>query len=104
MRIESKHIREAARDEDCTLLVPGVCQNNTQTTVACHSNYSEDGHGKGIKSDDIFVAFGCYHCHTWLDQGKASREEKRDVFHRGMKRTWKRLFEKGVISIKGAKQ
>lgn len=99
--IRSAAIRAAAFEEDCTLRVPGVCRNDTRTTVACHSNFGEDGHGKSIKADDIFVAFGCFHCHQWLDEGKASRDEKRDVFHRGMKKTWKRLIEKGVISIRG---
>lgn len=102
--IRSAAIRAAAFEEDCTLQVPGVCRNDTRTTVACHSNFGEDGHGKGIKADDIFVAFGCFHCHQWLDEGRAPNMEKRDVFHRGMKRTWKRLVEKGIIIIKGAKQ
>lgn len=103
MIVRSQAIKDAARGEDCQLRVPGICNNNTETVVACHSNWQEDGKGTGHKAEDIFVAFGCLRCHIWLDEGRASDDEKRDIFHRGMKRTWKRLIEKGVIAIKGMK-
>lgn len=99
--IRSRAILNAARGEDCTLRVPGVCLNESDTVVACHSNSHEDGHGKGIKSADIYVAFGCARCHAWLDNGHATRDEKRDIFHRGMKATWLRLVELDVVKIKG---
>lgn len=105
MRITSESIKRAARNEQCTLQVPGVCNGNPETVVACHSSWHEDGGGMGMKSEDLFTAFGCSACHDYIDgrTGSASREERRDIFHLGMKRTWKRLIELGVITIKGFK-
>lgn len=101
--IRSKELTDAARGESCLLCVPGVCRGNSETVVACHSDWQEDGKGTGIKADDIYIAFGCVDCHSWLHSSGPSRDDKRDVFHRGMKRTWKRLIEKRVIQIKGVR-
>ena len=69
---------EAIRGEQCLLLTPW-CENGP--AVPCHSNWHEDGKGRGRKADDLYVAAGCYACHKWLDEGMASRDEKREVFH-----------------------
>jgi len=105
MRVTSEAIKKAARGESCTLRVPGVCNENPETVVACHSNFHEDGGGMGMKSEDIYVAFGCSDCHDYIDGriGRPSKDELRDIFHRGMKRTWHRLIELGIITIKGFK-
>lgn len=76
-----------------------TCQNcgkQNNTVVAAHSNLSEHGKGKGIKSHDLFVAFLCQDCHAWLDQGsgpdptgiwRSDREDKREMFMRAMHKT-----------------
>ena len=68
-------------------------------SVPCHSNWSEDGKGRGRKSHDLFVAAGCMDCHDWLDEGGESKEIKRDVFHRAMKRTWEELWRDRIIGL-----
>lgn len=98
--IRSKAVREAARDELCLVRSPWC---DGVGVVLCHSNFQEDGHGKGVKSDDTLAAFGCGRCNAWLDQGPAPREEKRDVFHRALKRTWRRLIEREIVSVTGVK-
>ena len=72
-----------ANGRPCLLRVPDVCNGRTDTTVACHSNYTARG-GKGgaRKADDQYTVWGCYACHTWLDQGPASAEEKEQAFAR----------------------
>ena len=103
-RVTSKAILESARGESCLLQINGVCNDNNETVVACHSNWHEDGGGIGKKSQDIYISYGCSACHDWLDgRSKGSDEDKRDAFHRGMKRTWARMIEKGIITIKGYK-
>lgn len=52
------------------------CGTRDGTVVAAHSNQSKHGKGRGIKASDQYVAALCYACHTWLDQGSASREAK----------------------------
>lgn len=61
-------IRKAARGEDCTLRIPGVCNWNPETTVLCHSPYLESGRGMGLKSSDQEAVFGCSSCHDLLDR------------------------------------
>lgn len=90
-REENANYRALARDKDCTLRVPGVCCFDPSTTVLCHSNKLSDGKGKGYKVSDFKGVWGCYTCHTWLDQGSASTDEKDAAFNSAMKRMEKEL-------------
>lgn len=96
-----KKIRDSARGEMCTFEFDGVCNHNTETTVLCHSNDAEDGKGKGQKADDIYAAYGCSACHAFYDGGYVHRgwstDSVRAVFTRAMKRTWRRLIERGIL-------
>lgn len=95
----NQKIRDSARGEPCALEFDG-CLSSTETTVWCHSPYGEDGKGMGQKSDDLFGCFGCASCHDILDGRKKSRygeEEIRDTFHRAMKRSQRRLLDKGIL-------
>lgn len=67
-------IRKAARGQDCTLRIPGVCNFDPDTTVLCHSNNLADGKGMGLKAPDTEACFGCSACHDVLD-GRRSRPE-----------------------------
>jgi len=71
---------EMARGRECLLRVPGVCQGDMATTVACHSNWSEHGKAGARKADDQYSAWGCAACHRWLDPGPAKAEVKRARF------------------------
>lgn len=80
-----------ANREACLLRVPGVCNRDPLTTVACHSNWSEHGKGGGRKADDCWHVWGCSACHEWLDRSGAPQEEKRARFddaHRWMREIW----------------
>ena len=105
-RIESKHIRNAAQGEQCTLGIIGVCNGNPETTVLAH--LPDESHGMGRKSDDISAAFCCGACHDVLD-GRVPwpdrfEESYREWYQRrAMVRTWRRLVELGVVTIKGVK-
>ena len=66
-----------AQGQPCLLNVHPYCDGDLgETTVACHSNQLIDGKGKGLKADDCMTVWGCYRCHTWLDQGDKSKKEK----------------------------
>ena len=77
------HLLKMARGQQCLLNVPGVCNHNPETTVSCHSNLLIHGKGMSQKAHDAYTAYGCSSCHVWLDQGKASAEEKESVFMSG---------------------
>jgi hypothetical protein len=59
-----------ARGQRCLLQVPGVCQPDPTTTVACHSNQSVHGKAGARKADDHWHVHGCAACHRWLDQAR----------------------------------
>jgi hypothetical protein len=100
--IRSKAIREAANGEPCT-----VCDRNDGTTVFCHLNESWAGKGMGQKASDIAGFFGCTFCHDCYDRritinsGYAMAHSDAYIM-RAMYRTWVRLVEIGIITIKGA--
>jgi hypothetical protein len=72
----------ACKGEDCYLRVPSQCRRipNDETVVPCHENSLAAGKGMGLKSDHRRTVPGCFWCHSWLDQGKGTREEKAIVF------------------------
>ncbi|WP_368737958.1 nuclease domain-containing protein [Massilia sp. CCM 8734] len=35
--------RQDARDQACTICLPGICNRDPGTTVLCHTNYLMDG-------------------------------------------------------------
>lgn len=102
--MKSNAIRKAAEGETCTFQIAGVCNYNNETTVLCH--LPSETSGKGLKSTDLCAAFGCSSCHDAIDD-RAHSDEYQDhkYFYnlRALVRTTTRLWEMGIISIKGAK-
>jgi len=95
----NKKITLSARGEDCELQFDG-CINDTETTMWVHSDYLEDGKGRGIKADDIFGCVGCHHCHSIYSGVIPSiycHDELRDRFHMAMKRSIRKLLDRGII-------
>ena len=76
-----KDLLKLAEDQHCLLQVPNFCTGGSSTIVACHSNEGVNGKGKGIKASDADTVWGCHSCHTWLDQGTASKEEKTTLYY-----------------------
>lgn len=95
-------IQASARDQECTLRFPGVCNYRTDTTVLCHSNLLEDGKGFCIKAPDEKAAYGCCRCHDVLD-GRAKRpggmsyEVMIDLFYNGVAQTNDILLRLGLM-------
>lgn len=103
-RIQSPAIRRAAQGELCTVQIAGLCRHDPATTVLAH--LPDESGGMGRKSDDISAVFACDICHDCID-GRRPWGEEYDVrdwyMRRAMVRTWRRLVEMGVISIRGMK-
>ena len=52
-----KRIMNAARGEECTFEIPGVCNHDPKTVVACHL---PDGSGGSNRlTGPLSIAFGC---------------------------------------------
>ncbi|MGI4717226.1 MAG: nuclease domain-containing protein [Janthinobacterium lividum] len=95
-------IRKAARGQECTLQILGVCNGQPDTVVLCHSNKLADGKGMGLKAADEKAAFGCSSCHDVLD-GRAPRpagmtaEQVDTYFRLAVQRTHAILRSKGLM-------
>lgn len=59
-------LRQDARGRDCTLQIPGVCNHDPETTVACHLRLFGFG-GMGVKPSDLLLIDCCASCHSVLD-------------------------------------
>lgn len=99
MNYRNRKLLDLAKGQPCQLQIPGVCCGNAETTVAAHSNSKMHGKGMSIKAHDWAHTHACYTCHTWLDQGPASRAEKWEAFMIGMARTYGHLIETGKLQV-----
>lgn len=92
----NRALLDMAKDRPCLLLVPGVHRYAPETTVACHSNQGIHGKGERRKADDHYSVWGCWRCHSWLDQGGAPEAEKTAAFEAALVRQlaqWWRVAE-----------
>lgn len=93
-------LRNSAKWKLCTVRLPGVCNNNHETTVLAHLN----GGGMGLKKNDLFGAFACSACHDEID-GRTHVFDDREyveLAHRqGVERTQLEWLSSGLILING---
>lgn len=76
----------------------GCGKRNQGDVVAAHSNQSRDGKGTSIKASDAAVAFLCtIPCHTFVDQGKGTAEERFELWERAHRATIRWLIESGHL-------
>lgn len=95
MSLVSSKLRASAKGQPCTFQIPQVCCRNPETTVLCHA--PSEIKGMGNKGDDHFAAFGCFECHTALDQYRVT---DRDFYWlRGVRRTQKIWVELGLMQF-----
>jgi len=87
-------IRQSARGEDCAFRFPDICNFNPETTVLCHVNTKYKGWG--LKSPDLFAAYGCFDCHQYLDSNSGA--DPQSVMDAVFETQYK-LMEKGLIKI-----
>lgn len=97
MKVESKKIRAAARGQDCTVRLVGICNFNPETTVLAHLPCGQ--RGTGIKSPDNIAVFACSACHDAIDGRIKSEIDWRDML-RALAETQLSLIEKGIMVIK----
>lgn len=56
------------------------CGRDDGTVVAAHSNSQRHNKGMGHKAHDVFVAYLCHSCHSFVDQGSAARDIRESVW------------------------
>lgn len=95
-------LRKLARGQHCLIRVPGICTHTPETVVLCHYRMSGIS-GMGMKSPDLFGAYGCYACHAVVDGHQRcswSRQELLIMLAEGVFRTQLILLESGVLVVK----
>lgn len=68
-------LRALARDQDCTIRLPG-CDGGGATTVSAHYRLATGG---GMKPDDQQAADACHSCHDIVDGRKKLEGWTRDA-------------------------
>ena len=63
---------------------------------AAHSNSSRHGKGRSIKASDIYTAALCPRCHTEVDSGKLTREQREAIWHAAWRNTRSILVGNGL--------
>jgi Protein of unknown function (DUF1364) len=92
-------LRDAAKDQDCMVRIPGICNRNSQTTVLAHYRLSGTC-GMGMKPIDLAGAWCCSDCHDAIDgRSKTSFERTTlDLMHaEGVFRTMAALHKRGML-------
>ncbi len=78
----------------------GCGKPNEGDVVAAHANWSEFGKGTGLKAHDWATAHLCMACHSYVDQGKDSKENRKSFWQRAHAKTVQWLFETGRLAVK----
>jgi len=85
-----------AQGQPCVLQAIDNCLGESDTTVSAHSNQLVHGKGRGLKAEDCYTIWSCSRCHSWLDQGNASKEEKNAHFDERFPYQvweWKKIYQ-----------
>ncbi len=100
-----KHpLREYARDQECLVAIPGICNFNRETTILAHPNFrSVFMCGMGQKPPDWAGAHSCSSCHDVID-GRVTQEDYTDdeieiMFCMGIFKTLKKVIEQSEIPL-----
>ena len=100
----SKPVRDAARNAECMLKLPYVCDNRTDTVVFCHLRIFNLA-GAGQKPDDLFGIDACSSCHQVLDDKSlwSGAGLNYELILWALIKSQKRRREAGLIELRGTK-
>ena len=99
----SPKLLQSAKGQECR-----NCGIDDGTIVSAHSNQSIHGKGKSIKASDVFIAWLCFNCHSWLDQGTGldptgiwtAFDGKEEMWRQAHDKTLEALFKNGAVVVK----
>lgn len=92
------NLRKLARDRECQIRIPGICNGDPSTVVLCHL----PGAGMARKHHDLHGAWGCAACHAVVD-GHASSDYPKELLKmwllEAVIRTQQILIAEGAIRV-----
>ena len=98
--MKTSKIRMSARDEDCLLGFPNICNGDSSTTVLAHLSCPGIS-GIGMKPKDICGVYACSSCHDVLDGRSNAHVEGMDgLILEGHLRTLDKLIAKNLVTEK----
>lgn len=100
MRVVSQKLRDSAKDQECTMRIPGVCNFDSTTTVLAHISCGQKG--MGMKGPDMIAVFACSACHDALDARSGAKADEGDML-RALAETQLKWLDMGLLTIKGMK-
>ena len=89
---KSQKLRDFADGKDCTLMLPGICNRNPETTVLCHIRAFGMA-GVGMKPPDYHAVFACSSCHDALDRRGTKVGVEWEEVLRALMQTQQRVYE-----------
>ena len=93
-------IRKSARNEDCSVRLPSVCNFNPETTIFAHLGNSFSA---ANRSNDIHGCYCCSDCHDVIDGRRKTTLAVIDLQiakYDAMMETQLKLMEKELLCIK----
>src|SRR5210317_729035 len=98
LKLSDRQIRLSARNKDCTVNIPGVCNYAPETTVYAHATRLPPTGIIGGKHPDFLGGYyACSSCHDAMDgrNSKAVRKEDKLFYeYRAVIKTWRKIFQK----------
>ncbi len=91
-----QYIRSPALLKACREIPCQKCGRADGTIVAAHSNSAAHGKGRSIKADDSRIAALCFTCHSAIDQGSGSGDERRSAWQSAHVKTVNALVLAGL--------
>ncbi len=95
-------LRQAARNRECQVRLPGICNHDTSTTVLAHVRLAGVT-GTAFKSPDLAASWTCSRCHDAIDgrievtRHGMTYEDLRIAHLEGVIRTIYQLTKLGLI-------
>lgn len=91
-------LTKAARDRECQVRLPGICNGNSETVVLAHYRMAGIS-GTGMKPHDLLGAWACSACHDEIDRRtrRMPMEDARLYHLEGMVRTLNTLIAEGAV-------
>lgn len=89
------NLRKLAKDQTCTVRIPGICNGNRETVVLAHIR--KGFFGAGIKPPDICGVWACSSCHDAMDGRRKAPALLTDDILRALLEQLRIYVDKGIL-------
>ena len=97
--MKSNKLRQSAKNQDCLVRIPGICNHNHETVILAHVGSDKV---MGGKCSDLEAAYCCSACHSCIDgatKTEFTRTELSLWAKEGAERTRKMWVDNGWLKV-----